>query len=730
MTKMRNIPELPEPTYLDHQVNIGTQTDMKEAFYRKATYSAVEHINIPPPKDNRLADIMNRSVASQTAPELVEVFIEDVKRKLGKELDEANKNLHGAENPTMEKTQFLKGCDKYLDEKIANFVKSHAYLTNKFVGHKYPDEFKIFAMKLYLWNPKSYKFVEKFFDLPSKDVIKRFRMPVRSGLNPCLMEALKVKIEQMSILGKQCVVCVDVVQLKKNLYYDVGLDYLCGLEEIDGVVGEKQAEYAVLIAVRGLYTRWKQPVSFAFVAEKRRHPEIQAWLHATIEYLFDMGLNVKALITSPDEEFLDLPEEPYFEIKGGKIYNIIDFPDLLKTARDELIENDFHIGSSVIKWQHVLNVYDSDKTQELRVLSSLTDKHVRPDDTSKNDVKLATQLFSSDLAAAMHFYVVGRLQNKEIKATVEFMNNMKELYDILYSRSLTNAYRSTTAQNKFLKEIVEYFKRIQMKNNNGNVTESKFVTGLIFTVKCIKSLAADLKKCKMNYLLTKNLSKDFMQDYFKDTKRVSELPTPIEFTRGFRKLFLSNILNNTKNTATGEDMMGTLVKISEYVKGDMDKMEVTEDATRLSIGINDYKISWPSNEYIAGYILRKCLENHTCEKAVKNICDYYNFETQSHDVLLNTFQFYNNKNVDKICDIQPPVLLLEFVNLMEKRFNEYYKSAKDNMNFGWNLYSIIEKDSFKMPCECFPNKFLRVLYIRLKIFSSVKECNKINKTKR
>ncbi|XP_061725755.1 uncharacterized protein LOC133531511 [Cydia pomonella] len=725
-----NKPELPEPTYLDHQVNIGTQTDIREAFYRKATFSAVEHINIPPPKDNRLADIMNRSVASQTTPELVEVFIEDVRKKLGKELDEANRKLHGAENPTMEKTQFLKGCDKYLDEKIANFVKSHSYLSNKFVGNKYPMDFKIFALKLHLWNPKSYKFVEKFFDLPSKDVIKRFRMPVRSGINQSLMEALKVKIDQMSILGKKCVVCFDVVQLKKNLYYDVGLDYLCGLEEIDGVVGEKQAECAVLIAVRGLYTRWKQPVSFALVSEERRHPQIQAWLHKTIEYLIDMGLNVKALITSPDEEFLEYPKEPYFELKGGKIYNIIDFPDLLKTARDELIENDFHIGSTVIKWEHVLNVYHSDKTQELKLLSNLTDKHVRPDETSKDDVKLVKQLFSSDLAAAMHFYVLARLQNKETKATVKFMKNMKELYEILYSRSLSNAYRSTTAQNKFLNEILEYFKTIQTKNSHGNVNEGKFVSGLKFTLKSIKSLAADLKKCNVNYLVTKNLSKDFMQDYFKDVKRACELPSPIEFTRGFRKLLLSNILNNTKNTATGDDMMGTLVKISEYVKADMNKKEQTDD-TRLNIGINDYKIRWPSNEYIAGYILHKCLEKHTCEKSVKNICDYYKFEKQNGDVLIETFQCYNGKNVDKFCNVRPPVQLQEFVNLMEKRFNEYYYSVnKNNMNFGWNLYCIIEKDSFKMPCECFPNKFLRMLYIRLKIFSSVKEYNKINKTKR
>ncbi|XP_063390789.1 uncharacterized protein LOC134676361 [Cydia fagiglandana] len=726
ITKKRNRQKSPEPTYLDHQVNIGTQTDMTEAFYRKATYSVVEHINIPPPK-YKLTDIIDRSVASQTTPELVEVFIEDVKQKLGKELDEANKKLQELENPTMEKTQFLKGCDKYLDEKIANFVKSHAYLSNKFVGNKYPMDFKIFALKLYLWNPKSYKFVEKFFDLPSKDVIKRFKMPVRSGINRSLMEALEVKIGQMTSLGRQCVVCFDVIKLKKNLYYDVGVDYLCGLEEIDGVVGEKQAEYAVIIAARGLYTRWKQPVSFALVSEKRRNPDIQAWLHKTIEYLFDMGLNVKALITSVDEEFLDFPKEPYFKVKERKIYNIIDFPDLLKSARDELIENDFHIGSSVVKWKHVLNVYDSDKAQELKVLSNLTEKHVRPDKTSKDDVKLATQLFCSDLAAATHFYVVARLQNKEIKATVQFMKNMKGLHEILYSRSLSNAYKSTTAQNKFLNEILEYLKTIQVKNKHGNVIESKFIAGLKFTVTTIKSLAADIKKSNAKYLLTKNLSKDFMQHYFKDVKLVSERPTPIAFTRGFRKLFLGSILSNTKNTATGDDMMGTLVKISEYVKADMDKKEETDEAPRLSIGVNDYKIPWPSNEYVAGYILGKCLEKHTCEKTVKNISDYYDLETRSRDILIKMFQFYNAENVDKLCNTRPPVQLMEFVNLMEKRFNEYYKSAKDNMNFGWNLYSIIEKDSFKMPCECFPNKFLRMLYIRLKIFSSVKQYNKLNK---
>lgn len=236
--------------------------------------------------------------------------------------------------PNMVRSKFIESCENFLDEKVANIVKSHAYLLEKSKGNRHSQNFKLFALNLYLCSPQSYKFVEQFFFLPSITTIHRLQIPIRTGFNEKLMHSFKIKVNQMSEKEKMCTVCFDYVDVNRNLYYDVRNDFICGLHEIDQIQGSQPAKCAPIIMVRGMYSKWRQPVSFALVSEKKCYPELKIWLHKTIALLFDIGLNVKAFIVNQDTEFLDFSDissdEP-FTVSDEKSIKYSTFPFFLRT---------------------------------------------------------------------------------------------------------------------------------------------------------------------------------------------------------------------------------------------------------------------------------------------------------------------------------------------------------------------------------------------------------------
>ncbi|XP_063390799.1 uncharacterized protein LOC134676371 [Cydia fagiglandana] len=720
----------------------GVRTTTTQTLSRKKMYLSVarvtgaEHVYIAQgingQKTAKLAQ-------TQTTAPLLAVFTDPIKKKMKAEIREANRKTKMLSNASMDKSRFMQCCEGYLNEKIAHIVKTHSHIQEKFKGNRYGTDFKVFALNLCLSNTESYKFVEKIFNLPSKTTLKRLQMPARTGTNPNLIEYLKVKVSKMSEKEKLCALCFDVMRVSKNLWYEVNNDFLCGMQEIDQVLGPAPAEYAAVLMIRGLYSKWTQPVSFSFMTEKRQYPELKEWMHKIMGIMFDIGLDIKALVVDLENEFMDvsLPDgEHYFEMDERKIYHFYDVRHLFKSARDALMINNFHIGSKVAKWSHILKVYDKDSDHDLSLMPKITDAHVRPSGDAVNDVNLAIQIFSNSVAAAMNLHVISNMANKNIKDTVEFVANMSRIFDILASKSLENAYKGTDRQNKILSDVLEYLQDLNVKDKRGNAIEAPFVDGLKVNIKSAFSLLEDLKKENIQYLHTKVLSKDCLEEYFDECRRLGgnccEKPTPIMFARSFRRLFLVNLVHKDGDS---EDLKSTLYKISEYMKADTEKKEEMDgDQLKriLGAGVSDIKIQWPSTEYIAGFLIWKCLEKHPCVKFIEKLSAHYDIPVEENaETLLENFRKYNAENVISIHLLKPPGYLVDFVDLMDQKYCEYFaKEDKDTMNFAWNTYKFMEEDTFELPCECFPLKFIKILFIRIKIEHSIREHNKYSKNPR
>ncbi|XP_061725756.1 uncharacterized protein LOC133531512 isoform X1 [Cydia pomonella] len=717
----------------------ATQTFSRKKMYLSvACITSAEQINLAQGINEQKA---TKPAQTQTTTPLLAHFTDPIKKKMKAEIREANRKTKMLSNASMDKSRFMQCCDNYLNEKIAHIVKTHSHIQEKFKGNRYGSDFKVFALNLCLSNPESYRFVEKIFNLPSKTTLQRLQMPARTGTNPNLIEYLKVKVSKMSEKEKLCALCFDVMRVSKNLWYEVNNDFLCGMQEIDQVLGPEPAEYAAMLMIRGLYTKWTQPVSFSFMTEKRRYPELKEWLHRIIGIMSDIGLNVKVIVADLENDFMDisLPNgEHYFEMDERIIYQFYDVRYLFKSARDALMKNNFHIESKVAQWSHILKVYDKDSDHDLSLMPKITDAHVRPSGDALNDVNLAIQIFSNSVAAAMNFHVISNMANQKIKDTVEFIAKMSSILDELAPKSLDNAYKGTDHQNKILSDVLQYLEELKVKDKRGNEIETQFVTGLKVNIKTAVSLLEELKKENLQYLHTKVLSKDCVEVYFDECRRLGgnccEKPTPIMFARSFRRLFLVNLVHKDID-GDSEDLKSTLYKISEYMITDTEKkdeLEVDRLKRILGAGVSDIKIQWPTTEYIAGYLIWKCLEKHPCEKFIEKLSTHYDIPVEENmATLLQNFRQYNAENVNSVYLLKPPGYLVDFVDLMDQKYCEYFtKQDKDPMYFAWNTYKFMEEDTFELPCECFPLKFMKILFIRLKIEHSVREHNKYSKNPR
>lgn len=719
--------------------------------------SPVEHVYLPgqPP------DI--HSVYVQTTKPLLEYLIAPLRKEqeadfrvVKRKIRACEKKMQRHASTQISKKEFQQSCDLYLDNKFSNLVKFHLNMSNKVGGNRYSRDFKTLVLSLYFSSPRSYKFLEKLLHLPSRATTIRTQIPMKTGINTVFLEYFKAKVRKMSATEKICSVYFDHIKLSKNLHYCINNDFLYGLHDIDQFIGSEPAGYATLLMVKGLYSDWQQPISFAYLAEKTFYTELKAWLFKIIALLFNIGLNVKAFVMNLGTEFLQFPEvsiaEPYFEVSGRKIYQIFDVPALFKSAREALVTQDFHIGEKCVKWSHIVKVYYNDKDQMLRLVPKLTESHLCPEEN--DDPVLAIQVFSRAVAAAMNYHVIAKLINSNALGTVEFIKTMNNLFDILTSQKITHenelkrAYTNTGSQKDCLKNTFEYLKRLEIRDRKGNTVNdsASFIIGLLITIKSVMSLSEELQQENFNYLLTKHFSLDCMKLYFKKVRKLGgnccATPTAVMFARSFRRLFLASLVSNTTGGSV-MDLKSTLTRISEYVKTNDAKKEEAEPSYRFlkCVGGDCLKMwkmrSKPDTVFTAGYFLSKCLDKHRCQKLLESLCIQYNYDVKDAELLVQKFKEYNSSNPHKTDLVPPPDFMVDAVLRMEKIFDDYIKkNTKSMYSLGWNVYQIMETEVFEMPCDCFPLMNLKQLCIRNNIYykarhynSNVKPPKKIKKKK-
>ena len=618
-------------------------------------------------------------------------------------------------------------------------------------GRRYSPEMKSLAISLYHASGKAYRLLSKLFILPTKSSIRRFvsKIPMATGIPQATLNLLKEKVAHMNEMEKLCTLCVDEISLKTHLFYNVSDDKIVGVEDFGGGYRtNKVATSALVFMLRSISGGWKQPLGYTLVNESCPVDTLEDLIKEAIDKLDGIGLNVVVIISDMGSNFYSLSlrlkvtaEKPWFVHNGKKVYLMFDPPHLLKCIRNNLMNYTFTFGQYSACWKDIEDFYEKDKILPIRTAPKLTDKHINPSNFQKMKVKYATQVLSHTVAASICTYAsMGGLPPTSL-GTAELLSKFDSLFDCVNSSTISSVkeFKSAISTNNshitFLKQSITFIQGIKVFNGEANVTTRiKSLKGWLVTLNAIICIWNKLQAShNFTFLFTRRLNTDPLENFFGSIRQQGgncDNPTPIQFTRAFRKLFFSSLLTSSKGNCA-KDLDVLLAQFSKTEKRKPKNALLAKDVTNaqnLSIGQTDYREQTVSSNifqenavaYVSGYLLNKSFKIHSCTNC-KEVLVSNNLDDNRKQFCF--FKAYKESNFGGL-NI-PSTCYLEYITKLEDAFVKSFSVTTRNTNVGINILKVIERIPVPFhTCAEFPLAYLQKLFVRMRIYYSIKFANR------
>lgn len=513
-------------------------------------------------------------------------------------------------------------------------------------------EEKNFSLMLFYKSPSAYKFLRKLeINLPSPSTIHTWvgTSKFKPGFSPKVFHQLKCKFAESSEEERACILSFDEMALKKNIFYSKDLDMIEGFEDL-GKLGRnsKMATCALVFLIRGLHCNWKIAIGYFLTSSGIKASPLTTLIKEAINNLFDINLRPKAIVcdqgTSNQSAVAELGctiAQPYFFVGDKKVYCLYDVPHLFKSIRNNLLNGDYVKNQERISFLDVIAAYNIDKkSTKSRCLLKITQQHIQPNNFQKMNVKLAVQVLSHTMAAAIRTCIA----TKEIVSltapnTANFIDLCNKTFDALNSRVryCANPYACALSDEadvvmKTLKDALEEFKQIQKMNKiTGKLTTPPCFTGLQLTIRAVLSLYEDEKALGHQFILTNRLNQDVLENLFSVYRQHGGFNRNPTCTL-FRKLFRSNAIDSllkpslSSNCEDDSDVLVNLQEVSEectyYVGGEdgnigfiLEQISSSESGspspsqkqTEEHVTLEECSVS-----YFAGYLVHVLLKEFNC----------------------------------------------------------------------------------------------------------------------
>ncbi|KAF2885121.1 hypothetical protein ILUMI_21055, partial [Ignelater luminosus] len=217
-------------------------------------------------------------------------------------------------------------------------------------------------------------------------------------------------------------------------------------------------------------------------------------------------------------------------------------------------------------------------------------------------VKYASQVFGATVAAGLNCYIsLGQLPN-EATATATFVKLVDTLFDILNSwefgasKFSNRPFMGSNYQIEFLKQMLNLFQ--ELNSSRCHQQHEIYHRMANYHICCFKPVGR------------------FKKNLFGNNRN----PTPIQFVRGFKRLFAINYFMQAEGSNCIDDLDSVLVTINnEYMKRlDLVVTSPSSPPPAVHIDVVDYR-HWDNVteqngfEYVTGYLARKCCERHSCD---------------------------------------------------------------------------------------------------------------------
>ena len=328
-------------------------------------------------------------------------------------------------------------------------------------GYRWSASDKALAISLYTSSPKCYRLMRKMIKLPSPSTLKRSLqdLNIYPGFNDDVINALKLKVDNLPDTSKDCVLLFDEMAIKEGLSYDKHIDQVEGYEDY-GSEGRTKflANHALVLMVRGLLDTWKQPIAYFLTSGPMKPPKLESVICEAVKKLLDIGLRPKALICDQGPNNRSVltkllkvtVDQPFFTISDQKIFCSYDPPHLMKNVRNNLKTKSFYVDDHEVTWAHIRDFFykDSSQTGPLRYAPSLTEKHIVLPPFASLRVCLAVQVLSHSVAVGIAAMVKSGELSPEAIHTANFLEQFDKLFNCFNSSTVGSSSQMKHAWGK------------------------------------------------------------------------------------------------------------------------------------------------------------------------------------------------------------------------------------------------------------------------------------------
>ena len=183
-----------------------------------------------------------------------------------------------------------------------------------------------------------------------------------------------------------------------------------------------------------------------------------------VALICDQGSNNRSFLQGKECDVA--VNRPFLHIGTKKVFVFYDAPHLLKNVRNNLKKGGFVIDGKLISWQHIVDFYNFNKRNRIRLAPKLKDKHIYLPPFSSMRVNLAAQVLSHSVAAGISFLVTCKELPEEAIHTAHFVEHFDNLFNTFNSRSLRSSQKLGHAFNDssghaFLHESLIFLDKIK-----------------------------------------------------------------------------------------------------------------------------------------------------------------------------------------------------------------------------------------------------------------------------
>lgn len=600
------------------------------------------------------------------------------------------------------------------------------------------ENFRLYALNLYLANPRTYSVLRSSLSLPSEKVLRQTNPEIDTVMSYRVIMNLKAKMDSFKPTDRYCTVCLKKMPLKRFLFYHINRDKVIGFRNINGdEIMEPATEVYVLMA-RGLNAKWEQPLAYCFLGENDVTSNIDSWLCSVLDTLIGMGFDVVALVIDHEDLYdhfrsqINSFTQPYIHINSQiKIYCIFDLPQLIISLRNTLMIHKLQFqdddGSLVIADWGVIETLCSknDENNAGILVSKLTNSHIRPNESEKKELKYAAEVFSKSVAEALDMEYKMRVEyDSRIRGTQKLMALVNDVFDILNSSAhnhhnkCKNAFTGEPYQMRAIRKFMEFLTNVKPLNDfDAGDTSFNCIYGLRISIMSFSIILRDLLPKGINSLVTHRFNLNGIDKFFDFVrqKSKSEKPTAVQFYKYFRKKYMVDLMKHPKTPNPADNLLKFLNRIDIKKQMTRSKMKSEDFKKTIEVHTVDYRFEMPqlnSFNYMCWYLLKKCYEVHDPLK-----CDQLSRLLHDNVIGIN-WKFYN---WDKY--FKPPDIFIDFIKRLDEKLDKHFGNRLE-VGLGTGILLVLKDLRCGLLCPCFPINYLRRLFVRLRIFNIIRYNNK------